>query len=110
MAERILVGRAGRPPGPARRFVVERPSDDPQRFAVGARLVAGGEPAEVVESKRVGGGRIAIRVGRRGERGTDLEIERSELPEPEDDTYYIFQLVGLVVVEEDGRELGRVED
>src|SRR5439155_9489881 len=90
--------------------VVERPSDDPQRFAVGAKVYAAGELAQVVESKRVGGGRLAIRLDRRVERGTELEVERSELPEPGDDTYYVFQLVGLEVVEEGGRSLGRVRD
>ena len=107
---RVVVGRVGRPHGISGAFVVERASDDPQRFVVGAKLFAGGELVEVVESKRVGGGRIAIRLDRRVERGADLEVDRSELPEPEDDSYYIFQLVGLTVVEEGGRELGRVED
>ena len=106
----MVVGRVGRPHGISGAFVVERASYDPQRFVVGAKLFAGGELVEVVESKRVGGGRIAIRLDRRVERGADLEVDRSELPEPEDDSYYIFQLVGLTVVEEGGRELGRVED
>jgi 16S rRNA processing protein RimM len=108
--QRVVVGRVGRPHGIGGAFVVERPSDDPQRFAVGAKLYAAGEQAEVVESKRVGGGRLAIRLDRRVERGTDLEVDRSELPEPGEDTYYVFELVGLAVVEEGGRELGRVRD
>ena len=32
----------------------------------------------------------------------------SELPPPEPDSYYAFQLVGLAVVDEDGRDLGGV--
>jgi 16S rRNA processing protein RimM len=107
---RVVVGLVGRPHGINGAFVVERPSDDPQRFAVGAKLYAGGEPAEVVESKRVGGGRLAIRLDRRVERGAALEVDRAELPEPGDDTYYVFELVGLEVVEQGGRELGRVRD
>jgi 16S rRNA processing protein RimM len=109
-ADRVAVGRVGRPHGVHGAFVVEQASEDPQRFAVGAKLFAGGEPAEVVESKRVGGGRLAIRLDRRVERGIELEIDRAELPAPEDGSYYIFQLVGLEVLEEDGRELGRVTD
>jgi 16S rRNA processing protein RimM len=108
--ERVVVGRVGRPHGVNGAFVVERPSDNPSWFAVGAKLLAGGELAEVVESKRVGGGRLAIRLDRRVERGTELEVDRSELPEPDEDTYYVFQLVGLTVVEDGGRELGRVDD
>jgi 16S rRNA processing protein RimM len=110
VSERVVVGRVGRPHGVNGAFVVERPSDDPQRFAVGARLYAAGEPAEVVESKRVGGGRLAVRLDRRVERGAPLEVDRAVLPEPEDDAYYLFELVGLEVVEDGGRELGRVKD
>jgi 16S rRNA processing protein RimM len=32
------------------------------------------------------------------------------LPPPEPDHYYVFQLIGLEVVEQDGRPLGRVQD
>jgi 16S rRNA processing protein RimM len=109
VSDRVVVGRVGRPHGVHGAFVVERASDDPQRFAVGAKLFAGDEPAEIVESKRVGGGRLAIRLDRRVERGTELEVDRAELPEPEEDSYYVFQLVGLEVVEDGGRELGRVK-
>ena len=107
-ADRVVVGRVGRPHGLTGAFVIEHASEDPQRFAVGAKLLAGGEPAEVVESKRVGGGRLAIRLDRPVERGTPLEVERAALPEPEPGEYYVFQLVGLEVVEEGGRKLGRV--
>ena len=110
MTGTVRVGRVGRPHGIAGAFVVEEPSDDPARFAVGARLLAGGEEVEVVESRRVGGGRLAIRLDRPVARGTPLELRRAELPEPEDDAYYVFQLVGLRVEEEGGRDLGTVND
>ena len=42
--------------------------------------------------------------------GTTLEVEREELPPTDDDEYYTFQLVGLEVVEENGRVLGTVAD
>jgi 16S rRNA processing protein RimM len=109
-AERVLVGRVGRPHGVTGAFVVERPSDDPDRFAPGARLLAAGTPVEVVESKRVGGGRIAIRLDRTVERGAPLEVERASLPDPGPDEFYAFQLLGLEVVEEGGRPLGRVAE
>jgi 16S rRNA processing protein RimM len=108
--ELIIVGRVGRPHGLDGSFVVERPSEDPQRFAKGARLVVEGEPAEVVSSKRVGGGRVAIRLDRPVERGVELAVPRAELPKLGDDEYYVFELVGLEVVEEDGPVLGRVQD
>ena len=110
MSETVRVGRVGRPHGIAGAFVVEDPSDDPARFAVGARLLAGGDEVEVVESRRVGGGRLAIKLDRPVARGTTLELRRDELPEPEEDAYYVFQLVGVRVEEEGGRDLGTVRD
>jgi len=88
--------------------VVERASDDPTRFAPGARLWIGREPAEVVSAKRVGGGRLAVKLDREAERGTELEVPRVELPPPAEDEYYVADLVGLDVVEAEGRQLGRV--
>jgi 16S rRNA processing protein RimM len=44
------------------------------------------------------------------ERGASLQVPRADLPPTEDDDYYVFQLVGLEVVEEGGRTLGRVRD
>jgi 16S rRNA processing protein RimM len=110
VSETVQVGRVGRPHGVAGAFVVEEPSDDPARFAVGARLLAGGEEVEVLESRRVGGGRLAIRLDRALPRGTPLELSRDALPEPEEDAYYVFQLVGLRVEEQGGRDLGSVAD
>ncbi len=106
----MLVGRVGKPHGIGGAFVVEHASSDPDRFAVGAELLAGDERVRVEEAKRVGGGRLAIRVDKPLPRGTDLEVLREELPPPEDGEYYVFQLVGLDVVEEGGRALGRVRD
>jgi 16S rRNA processing protein RimM len=106
----VTVGKVGRPHGLRGSFVVEGPSEDASRFAVGATLHVDGEPAEVAESKRAGGGRLVIRLDRRVERGALLQVPKSELPEPGPDGYYVFQLVGLEVVEEGGRTLGRVAE
>ena len=103
----VTVGRVGRPHGLDGSFVVEGASDAAGRFAVGARLLVNGEPVEVVGAKRAAG-RPVIRLDRRVPRGADLTIPRAELPPLEPDAYYVFQLVGLAVEEEDGRPLGRV--
>jgi 16S rRNA processing protein RimM len=105
----VTIGRVGRPHGLDGSFVVENASDDPERFAPGAAVLLGGEQAEVVESKRAGG-RFVIRLDRPAARGTELQIRRAELPDPEVGSYYVFQLVGLDVAEEDGRPLGKVTD
>ena len=102
------VGRVGRPHGLHGAFFVEAPSEAPERFAVGASLVVGGERVRVVESKQARG-RPVIRLDRRVDRGAVLAVPREELPAPEPDSYYVFQLEGLEVVEDEtGRELGCV--
>jgi 16S rRNA processing protein RimM len=106
----VTVGKVGRPPGLSGAFVVERPSEDESRFATGAVLHVDGEPAQVTESKRGGGGRVVIRLDRKVERGAVLQVPKADLPPTEDDGYYVFQLIGLEVVEEGGRTLGRVKD
>ena len=107
----VPVGRVGRPHGLDGAFFVEGPSGRAGVFAVGAELYVGGLPARVVVSRRGSGSRPVIRLDRRVERGTELAVARETLPQLEDeDEYYVFQLVGLVVEEERGRVLGRVRD
>ena len=105
----VRVGRVGRPHGLDGAFVVEGASDDPARYAPGARLLVGGRPATVVDRKRPGG-RTVVRLDVPVERGAAIEVPRGELPALDDDTYYVFQLVGLDVEEEGGRLLGTVAD
>ena len=100
----------GRPHGVDGSFFVEGASDVPERFARGAVLLVDGEPAEIVASKRGAGGRPVIKLERPVSRGATLAVRRDELPEPGEDTYYVFQLVGLAVEEEGGRSLGTVTD
>lgn len=105
----VAVGRVGRPHGLGGAFFVEQASDARERFAPGARLYVGREPATVVESKRAGG-RVVVRLDREAPRGAVLELPASELPEPEEESFYVFQLVGMTVEEEGGRVLGQVRD
>jgi 16S rRNA processing protein RimM len=106
----VAVGFVGRPHGLRGDFVVEHPSEAPERFARGARVYVAREPAVVVDSKRAGRGRLVVRLDRSVERGAALELPVDELPEPEEGSYYAFQLVGLAVREDGGRELGRVQE
>lgn len=108
MPDRIAVGRVGKPHGIEGAFFVEDPSDDPARYAKGARLLVDGEPAEIVQSKQARG-RPVIRLDRDVSRGASLEVDRDALPPPREDEYYVFQLVGLGVERVDGKALGRVE-
>ena len=106
----MTVGRVGRPHGVDGSFFVEGASDAPERFARGAVLLVDGEPAEIVGSKRGAGGRPVIKLERPVPRGATLAVRRDELPEPDEDSYYVFQLVGLRVEEEGGRALGTVTE
>ena len=108
MSELVPVGRVGRPHGLDGSFFVEGPSDEAARFTKGAELRVDGEPAVVVASKRAGG-RPVIRLDRPAPRGAVLAVPREALPPPEEaETWYAFELVGLEVVDEGGRALGRV--
>jgi 16S rRNA processing protein RimM len=42
------------------------------------------------------------------ERGAELQVPRDSLPEPEEGSYYVSDLLGLAVEEEEGDLLGRV--
>jgi 16S rRNA processing protein RimM len=109
-AELVRIGRVGRPHGVDGAFVVEEASEDPQRFAVGSQLRVDGEPARVTVSRRVGGGRLAIKLDRRVERGADLTVRRGDLAPLPPDSYYVADLVGLDVLDEGGEVVGVVRD
>ncbi len=111
VSDLVPVGRVGRPHGLDGAFFVEGASGRPETFAVGATVYAGGEPATVVVSRRGAGGRPVVRLDRRVERGAELAVPRASLPPlGDEDEFYVFQLVGLAVVEEGGRVLGRVRE
>jgi 16S rRNA processing protein RimM len=107
----VPVGRVGKPHGLDGGFFVEGASDREDVFTSGATLYAGGEPATVVAARRGSGGRPVIRLDHNVERGAELAVARATLPTLDDeDEFYVFQLVGLSVEEEGGRQLGRVRE
>ena len=109
MTEWVRVGRVGRPHGIDGSFVVENASDDVRRFEKGAALHVDGARVLVVSSKRARG-RPVIKLDRDVERGVELCVPRADLPQPEEGSYYVFELVGLTVEDDDGRPLGRVRE
>lgn len=104
----VTVGRVGRPHGLDGSVVVERPSENEELFAPGATLWADGREVTVAARKR-SGGKLVVRLDPPLERGTDLAIPRDALPDP-GEGFYVFQLIGLEVVEEGGRRLGTVKE
>jgi len=109
VSDRIRIGRVGRPHGLDGAFFVEQPSNDNRWWTTGARFLAGGVDVEVV-AKRTSSGRPVIKVDPPVERGVWLEVERARLPPTGKDEFYVFELVGLEVMEDGGRPLGRVAD
>ena len=105
---KVRIGRAGRPHGIDGSFFVEQPSEDKRWWKTGATFLANGAPVEVV-AHRTSSGRPVIKVEPAVERGTWFEVERDQLPPTGPDEYYAFELVGLEVVEENGRTLGTVK-
>ena len=107
--ELVVVGRVGKSHGLDGSFVVEDASETRELFAVGAKLFVDGGEATVVGSKQARG-RPVIRLDRRVARGVTLQVPREALAPTAEGEYYVFQLVGLLVEEEGGRELGRVTE
>ncbi len=106
----VLVGRVGRPHGVDGAFVVEQASEDASRFELGAELLVDGASVRVVDSRQIGGRRRAIRLDRPVERGAELAIRRDDLPGLPDDSYYVADLVGMDVLDENGEKVGVVRD
>ena len=106
----VQVGRVGRPHGTDGAFVVEQASDDDRRWEIGAIVIVDGAPARVTLMRRVGSGRRAIRLDRPVPRGAELSVRLRDLPPPEPDSYYAFQLVGLDVVDDEGTPVGVVAE
>ena len=105
---RVQIGKVGKPHGIDGAFFVEQPSSDDRWWKVGSKFLAGGAEVEVVGARR-SSGRPIVKLDRSVERGALIEVERDALPPTEEDEYYAFELVGLPVVEENGRELGSVK-
>jgi 16S rRNA processing protein RimM len=105
---RVQIGKVGRPHGIDGSFFIEQPSADERWWQPGSRFLVGGSELEVVAARR-SSGRPVVKLDRAVERGALIEVERDALPPTEEDEYYAFELVGLSVVEESGRELGNVK-
>ena len=104
---RVQIGKVGKPHGIDGAFFIEQPSADERWWKVGSTFLAGGSPVEVVAARR-SSGRPVVKLDRVVERGALIEVERDALPPTEEDEYYAFELIGLPVVVENGRELGSV--
>ena len=106
----MTIGRVGRPHGVDGAFVVDNASEDARRFEVGAELLVDGRLGTVVISRRVAGGRPAIKLDQQAPRGAELTVMRNALPELERGSYYVTDLLGLDVIDASGARVGVVRD
>ncbi len=119
---RVLLGRVGRPHGLEGEVVVREASLAPEEWArVPAVSLVGParrwEREARIVSARAFGSDFLVRfagVGTLEEaselRGATLEADRASLPAPANDEIYVYDLIGLTVVDETGRELGVVRE
>jgi 16S rRNA processing protein RimM len=108
--ELVGVGRVGRPHGVDGAFVVEQASEEPGRFDVGTEVLVEGRPARIEISRQVGGRRRAIKLDRKVDRGAELAVRRDALVPLPEDSYYVADLVGLDVLDENDVRVGAVRD
>jgi len=96
-------------------------TDFPERFAAGVELslrLPQGEVRRVkLESARVHREGLALKIegvevrnDAEALRSAEFTIDESELAELPDDRFYVFDLIGIKVVADDGRELGEVTE
>lgn len=114
----LVVGQITSAHGLRGEMSVELHTDFPERFQAGTTLYMGDElqPIEI-QHARPHKANMLLRfhnVETRDEaermRGIWLYIEEEDAAPLEDDTYWIHDIIGLQVVSDDGRELGRISD
>jgi len=114
----VLVGRLGRPHGIRGEITVDVRTDEPERrFAPGTTFRTGRGPLTLTAHRWHGDRLLATfvelpdRSAAEEWRGVELRIDVSASERPDDpDEFYDHQLVGLLVVDADGAELGRVRE
>jgi 16S rRNA processing protein RimM len=120
LPERVAVGRVLRPHGVRGEVVVEVLSDVPGRLAPGRSLKASwaGRPARTVTVEAYRPHKTGALVRFAGAEDRDqaeelrdalLEVDRSEVPDAPEGTYYWYQLLGCRC-RVDGEDLGEVTD
>ncbi len=110
----IRVGQVTGPFGTDGAVKVYSLTDFGDRFEPGSRLFLDGEPREVEWSRAQPSALIVKLAGIDNRtladlhRGRYLEIPRADIRELEEGSFYQFELVGLEVVTESGKPLGRL--
>ncbi len=117
--EYVLIGKIVAAHGMYGAVIVSTETDFPQRFAVGASMYLdeGARQLTIQDAKPYKGKRLLVRfeeihdrTGAETLRHHNLTIHRSEMMVLEENSNYIFDLLGLQVITEDGDMLGKLVD
>lgn len=113
----VLLGRFGAPHGVRGEIRLQSFTDDPLVIAhYGPLLDKSGERRFVLSGVRAQGKDMLVarvvgvsdRAGAQALTGLELYLPRENLPPPDEDEFYLADLVGLSAETEDGRRIGRV--
>lgn len=113
---RILLGRIAGAHGIRGDVLIRSFAGDPQDIAAYGPLTdADGKRSFTIKAARVTNKGVVARIAGVADRngaealvGVELYVDRDRLPEPEPDTFYHSDLVGLAAVAPDGSPIGRI--
>jgi len=112
----IAVGRVLAPFGLKGELKVQSLTDNEERFAPKSKLWADQQPVTVVKSRAAGGHLYLTLKGYLDRssvdrfRGALLQVPESMLPDLPEGQYYRYQLLGLTIVDREGRVIGKLEE
>jgi 16S rRNA processing protein RimM len=112
----LSVGRIGRAHGVRGELAVKVDSPSESVLLEVERVRLSGEPTDRrVLSARAAHAEVLLRLegvadrtAAEALRGRDVQVDRAELPAPEEGEFYFADLVGLEAVDEQGKSLGRL--
>lgn len=114
-ADRILIARVGAPNGLKGELRLIPFGDDPEALADYGPLFTADGRRLTLASLRFQGDKLIARFAGIADRtaaekltGVDLFIDRDSLPEPEEDEFYLADLIGLDAVLGDGAPFGKI--
>ena len=111
----VVIGFVG-PPHGVRGTVRVKPAGDGRHLREGIEPFVGGKRRRIIGSRSTNKGflldleDIDSREAAEALRSEELQLDRCELDEPEEDEFYVEDLVGLVVFDESGYSLGVVSE
>ena len=114
--ERIIVGRVGAAHGIRGELRIIPLTDFPERFTALREVMVGDELLHIESVKPQGKNFLmrfreyAVREDAQKLTGRLLTVARAEAAPLDDGEYYVFDIVGLTVYDEEDNELGTVED